>query len=141
MLQFVQRVQSNTWRDISRYTKPSPSSVIEVTEKQKLAGERLSTGTHTTPRSTPKIENPYHDDVAFARILDAFLTPTIKERAQEELELFAEAAVSEQINDWIAEAERCPPQVQHWDAWGNDKNELVTSQGWKYLWQFGTSER
>jgi hypothetical protein len=140
MLQFIQRVQTNTWRDLSKLTKTTQITTIEVTEK-KTTENGLLEAPQAKPRSTARLENPLRDDVAFARILDAYLPPQIKERAEGELAALCEAAVSEQVMDWIAEAERCPAQIQHWDAWGVKKDELVTSQGWKYLWQYGISER
>ncbi|KAK9358078.1 hypothetical protein V1504DRAFT_397684 [Lipomyces starkeyi] len=93
------------------------------------------------PRPTPTLENPYRDDVAFARLLELYLPAEVKKRADGELNGLAEAAVSEQAMNWVADTERNPPTVQHWDSWGVKKDELVTSQGWKELWRLGKVER
>lgn len=140
MLSFIQRVQTSTWLDLSKPSKTPQVSTVEVTENSHTE-DGLPETSQIKPRSAPKLESPYHDDIAFARILDLYLSPEIKKRAEGELSVFADAAVSEQVMKWIAEAERHPVQIQHWDGWGEKKDELVTSQGWKYLWRFGISER
>jgi hypothetical protein len=93
------------------------------------------------PRPTPILENPYSDDVAFARLLELYLPADVKKRADGELNGVAEAAVSDKAMNWVADTERNPPTVQRWDSWGANKDELVTSQGWKELWRWGKEER
>lgn len=142
MLSFLQRVQSNTWRDYS-LSKTTKVTTIQVIETSKTAEAGLLEGTRTPnkPRSTPKLENQYHDDAAFSRVLDLFLSPEIKKRAERELSELGDAAISEQVLNWVADAERFTPHVRHYDAYGKNRDELVTSQGWKYLWQIGISQR
>jgi hypothetical protein len=142
MLSFLQRVQSNTWRDLTLSKTTTKVTTIEVIEtKTAESGLVEGTRTPTKPRSTPKLESQYHDDAAFARVLDLFMSPEIKKQAESELSELADAAISEQVLGWVADAERFPPHVRHWDAYGENKDELVTSQGWKYLWQVGISQR
>jgi len=142
MLSFLQRVQSNTWRDLSSLTKTTQVTTIEVIEtKADEAGLLEGSRTPTKPRSTPKLESPYHDDAAFARVLDLFMSPEVKKRAESELSTLSDAVISEQVMEWIADTERVAPHVKHWDAYGEKKDELVTTQGWKYLWQLGISQR
>jgi len=140
MLSFIQRVQTPTWLDLSKLSKTPQVTTVEVTENSCTEDELLKIS-QNKPRSTPKLESPYHDDITFARILDLYLSPEIKKRAEGELSAFADALVSKQVMDWIAEAERHTVNIQHWDGWGEKKDELVTSQGWKYLWRLGISER
>lgn len=140
MLSFIQRVQTPGWLDLSKLSKTPQVTAVEVTENSCTEDDLLKTP-QNKPRSTPKLESPYHDDVTFARILDLYLSPEIKKHAEGELSAFADAVVSKQVMDWIAEAERHTVHIQHWDGWGEKKDELVTSQGWKYLWRLGISER
>lgn len=140
MLSFIQRVQTPTWLDLSKLSKTPQVTTVEVLENSGTDDGLIKTPQRKS-RSTAKLESPYHDDVTFARLLDLYLSPEIKKRAESELSVFADAAVSEQVMDWIAEAERHSVHVQHWDDWGEKKDELVTSQGWKYLWRLGISER
>lgn len=92
-------------------------------------------------RPTPKLENPFTDDVAFARILEQYLPAEVKSRADGELNGLSQFAISKEAMDWVADTEHSPPQVQHWDSWGEKKDELVTSQGWKNAWRWGKTER
>ena len=116
--------------------KPTePINIVEATE----AASPITTP--TPPRLTPKLESIYKDDVAFTRLLDLYLPYELKKRAESELVILAETAVSQQALTWVADAENSPPQIQHWDSWGVKKDELVTSQGWKSLWRLGISER
>ncbi|KFY15821.1 hypothetical protein V492_01750 [Pseudogymnoascus sp. VKM F-4246] len=108
---------------------------VEVDEKALLEAAQ------TQPRTTPKLESPYLDDVAFARLVDLHLPPEVKKSAEVELARLGDAAVSQQLMGWVADAESSPPHIQHWDSWGEEKDGLVTSQGWKNLWRFGISER
>ncbi|KAJ5711529.1 hypothetical protein N7488_005685 [Penicillium malachiteum] len=139
MLSFLQRVQASPWLDDSKLSREPQVTTVKVTDSSSVEGpieERRS-----KPRSTPNLESAYHDDPVFARILDLYLSPEIKKRSEGELSALADAAVSEQVMKWIADAERHSVHVQNWDGWGEKKDELVTSQGWKYLWRLGISER
>lgn len=136
MLSVIEKVQTNTWGDPSNLLKATTqATAVVLIEKDLLEASKAQS------RCTPKLESSYRDDVAFARLLDLYLPPEVKKRAEGELAGLADAAVSQQAMDWVADAEHCPPQVQHWDSWGYKKDELVTSQGWKNLWRFGISER
>ena len=120
----------------SGFEKPTESSnIAEVTKNT------LHTAKPNPPRLTPKLESIYSDDVAFNRLLDLYLPSVIRERAESDLYRLADTAVSQQTLKWVADTENSPPQVQHWDAWGMKKDDLVTSQGWKNLWRLGISER
>ena len=121
-------------------SNPSQATVTTVLPG-KATSQNSTAASQAVPRSTPKLESPFHDDVAFSRVLDAFLPLEMRDRADQELSVFAQALVSQQVAEWIADTERHVVHVQHWDAWGEKRDVLVTSQGWKYLWQYGISER
>lgn len=140
MLRFIQQVQSQTWRDLSGFSKTKQVTTVEVIETKSSDDDSIDS-LGKKPLSAGRIESPYIDDVAFAKTFNFYLSPDVKKRAEAEISMFSEAAVSNQVMGWVAEAESFPLQVQHWDAWWVKKDELVTSQGWKYLWQFGISER
>lgn len=131
MLNIIENVQTTT----SNLSKTAEVTTVEVVEKT------LPEAPKTQPRPFPKLESPCGDDVAFARLFDLYLPSEVKQRADGELAGLADIAISQQAMNWVADAERCPPQVQHWDSWGDKKDELVTSQGWKSLWRLGISER
>lgn len=140
MLSFLQR--SSTWRDLTLTKRTTQVTTIDVIDtKAAESGFLGGSQTPTKPRTTPILESQYRDDAAFTRVLDLFLSPEIKKRAESELSTLSDAVISEQVFEWISEAERCPPYIRHWDAYGEKKDELVTSQGWKYLWQLGISQR
>ncbi|KAM0547561.1 hypothetical protein ACHAPJ_010305 [Fusarium lateritium] len=140
MLQSIQEIQEKTWLTLFKVSKVKQAPTPEIVATKPVVHSPLDIPDGKL-RPIPRKEDPYRDDVAFARILDFYLSPEIKKQSESELKLLANAAVSEQVMAWVAEAERCPPQVQHWDSWGEKKDVLVTSQGWKYLLQLGTSER
>lgn len=48
--------------------------------------------------------------------------------------------ISPQVFQWIKDAETNIPYIERQDLWGNTKNELITSDGWKRLKDFGVSE-
>lgn len=55
------------------------------------------------------------------------------------LEKFGDEAVSEEIHEWVANAERDQPYVKTRDVWNNRyaHDRLVTSVGWKELGRWG----
>lgn len=130
MLKVVGYIQKRTWRGVSTASK--------LTDK--VVAEKTSEGAQQQIRSTPVLESQYYDDVAFTRILDLYLPLAVKDLEEADLAAFANAVVSQQVLDWVADAEKHPPYVSHWDMWGEKKDHLVTSEGWKNLWQFGISE-
>lgn len=139
MSSYIQRVQSASGLDTSKSSR-KPQATRGRVENSSLE-EDLVTGRQIKPRSAPILESAYHDDPAFARILDLYLSPEIKKRAEGELSALADAAVSDQVMKWVGDAERHTVHIQNWDGFGEKRDELVTSQGWKHLWRFGISER
>ncbi|TKA67606.1 hypothetical protein B0A55_09781, partial [Friedmanniomyces simplex] len=58
---------------------------------------------------------------------------------QPRLQAFGKEAVSPQVNEWIADAERQQPYVKTRNVWGGKYayDRLVTSTGWKELGKWG----
>ncbi|KAK3493872.1 acyl-CoA dehydrogenase/oxidase [Neurospora crassa] len=77
----------------------------------------------------PIIKNQFHEDVSLQRI--AKLTP--------EISRLGDAVLSQQIFDWITDAERNTPYLRGSgrDAFGRPKQELVVTEGWRKLQEFG----
>jgi alkylation response protein AidB-like acyl-CoA dehydrogenase len=48
--------------------------------------------------------------------------------------------ITPKVRNWCADAERNPPYVKHYDAFGKRIDELVTSTGWQELQRLGISE-
>lgn len=58
---------------------------------------------------------------------------------ESDLTKFAEEAISDQIRNWVANAETQLPYVKSHNVWGQryDYDRLVTSEGWKQLGKWG----
>lgn len=56
---------------------------------------------------------------------------------------FGAEAISEQIREWSADAERNVPYVKSHNVWGKryDYDRLVTTEGWKQLGKWGARNR
>lgn len=89
--------------------------------------------------SMPRLENPYSSDSSYQRILKWYLPPDVLEIVEPRLTKFAEEAVSDQIHEWIANAEREQPYIKSRNVWGGryPADRLVTSTGWKRLGRWG----
>ena len=89
--------------------------------------------------SLPRLPNPATSDPAYERVLKWYLPQSEYERLQPRLEKFGEEAVSDQINEWISNAETQQPYVKSRNVWGEKyvKDRLVTSEGWKKLGRWG----
>ena len=89
--------------------------------------------------SLPPLENPYRSDTSYQRILSAYLPPTILSIVEPRLVKFAEEAVSNEIYEWISNAEKEQPYVKTRNVWGARYayDRLVTSHGWKQLGKWG----
>jgi hypothetical protein len=50
-----------------------------------------------------------------------------------------EEAVSDQVREWSADAERNQPYVKGFNVWGQryDYDRLITTEGWKQLGKWG----
>ncbi|KIX04743.1 uncharacterized protein Z518_05613 [Rhinocladiella mackenziei CBS 650.93] len=89
--------------------------------------------------SLPRLENPFTSDNSYQRIVKAYLPPGVFEIVKPRLTRFAEEAVSDEINEWISNAEKQQPYVKTSDVWGKrfPYDRLITSHGWKELGRWG----
>jgi len=63
----------------------------------------------------------------------------VLDKVRPQLETFGEEAVSDQIHEWISNAEGQPPYVKSRNVWGEKYayDRLITSLGWKALGRWG----
>lgn len=110
---FTRRLQS---------TSPSPSTID--------SGFRLT---------LPPLPNPATSDPAYTRILQWYLPPVVYSQLRPRLEAFGAEAVSDEVHEWISNAEKQPPYVKTRNVWGEKypHDRLVTSEGWKRLGAWG----
>ena len=96
----------------------------------------LDTGFKLSPRP---LDNPYTSDPAFQRALSCYLPANVLETIVPQLKKFGDEAISEQVNEWIADAETNQPYVKTRDVFNNRYpfDRLVTSHGWKELGRWG----
>ena len=89
--------------------------------------------------SMPKLPNPATSDPAYNRILSWYLPERVLSKVRPRLEAFGNEAVSDEVNQWISNAERQTPYVKTRNVWGEKYayDRLVTSQGWKELGRWG----
>ncbi|KAJ5964946.1 uncharacterized protein N7479_004822 [Penicillium vulpinum] len=86
------------------------------------------------------LENTYTSDPSLQRTLAWYLSTTTLQSVQPHLTQFGAEAISEQVREWSADAERNVPYVKSHNVWGKryDYDRLVTTEGWK---QLGLSRR
>ena len=89
--------------------------------------------------SLPRLPNPATSDPAYQRILEWYLPTVIYQKLQPRLEKFGAEAVSDEINEWVSNAEKQPPYVKTRNVWGDKypRDRLVTSEGWKKVGAWG----
>ncbi|KAM7184742.1 Acyl-CoA dehydrogenase/oxidase, N-terminal and middle domain containing protein [Rhypophila sp. PSN 637] len=87
----------------------------------------------------PVLENQFHDDVSFQRIAKLFVPASILDKVGPEIEQLGQEVLSQQIFDWITDAEKNQPYLRGSgrDAFGRPKSELVVTEGWRKLQDFG----
>ncbi|KAL3473251.1 hypothetical protein BJX99DRAFT_234136 [Aspergillus californicus] len=85
------------------------------------------------------LENTYTSDPSLRRLLQWYLPPTHLTRLEPHLATLGKEAVSDQVREWSADAERNQPYVKGYNVWGEryDVDRLVTSEGWKRLGAWG----
>ena len=90
--------------------------------------------------SLPPLQNPYTSDSGYKRVLRAYLPPGILQAVEPQLTKFASEAISDEVYEWISNAEREQPYVKTRNVWGAQYpfDRLVTSNGWKQLGKWGS---
>ncbi|OJJ55024.1 hypothetical protein ASPSYDRAFT_158720 [Aspergillus sydowii CBS 593.65] len=85
------------------------------------------------------LANSYTSDPSLRRILDWYLSAQHLTTLEPQLVRLGGEAVSEQIREWSADAEKNQPYVKGHNVWGEryDVDKLVTTEGWKRLTKWG----
>jgi len=68
-----------------------------------------------------------------------FLPPSILEQVQPEIAELGEQVLSQEIFDWVTDSEKNQPYLRGSgrDAFGKPRSELVVTEGWRKLQEFG----
>lgn len=119
---------------------------ISVRRRTRL-GSRLqstlqpSTLDHGFKLRPEPLTNPYTSDLAYQRVLSWYMPSNILQDIKPQLIKFGDEAISDQVNEWISDAERNQPYVKKRDVWNNQypHDKLITSHGWKQLGKWGIS--
>ncbi|RHZ63629.1 putative acyl-CoA dehydrogenase [Aspergillus thermomutatus] len=85
------------------------------------------------------LQNTYTTDTNLHRQLSWYLPSSTYQSIQSNLAQLGEEAISPQIREWSADAERHQPYVKGYNVWGQryDYDRLITSEGWKQLSRWG----
>ncbi|KAJ0414588.1 hypothetical protein BJY00DRAFT_305488 [Aspergillus carlsbadensis] len=101
----------------------------------------MSPATATTGHITrpPPLDNTYTSDPSLRRVLGWYLPPPHLPALDKHLTTLGAEAISPQIREWSADAERNQPYVKGFNVWGEQYgvDRLVTSEGWKQLAKWG----
>ncbi|KAJ5207464.1 Acyl-CoA oxidase/dehydrogenase type 1 [Penicillium cf. griseofulvum] len=89
------------------------------------------------------LENTYTSDPSLQRTLAWYLPSATLESVQPHLTHLGSEAISEQVREWSADAERNVPYVKSHNVWGKryDYDRLVTTEGWKQLGKWGARNK
>ncbi|KAJ5278698.1 hypothetical protein N7478_004070 [Penicillium angulare] len=98
------------------------------------------TGYITQPAS---LENTYTSDKSLQRSLQWYVPSAMLRAAEPQLAQLGDEAVSDQVREWSADAERNQPYVKSHNVWGKryDYDRLITTEGWKQLGHWGARNK
>ncbi|KAK3327447.1 acyl-CoA dehydrogenase/oxidase [Cercophora scortea] len=87
----------------------------------------------------PVLKNQFYDDVSLQRVTKLFLPSSLLGQVEPEIAQLGNDVLSPQIFDWVTDAERNLPYLRGngRDAFGKTKSELVVTEGWRKLQDFG----
>ncbi|KAG4441009.1 hypothetical protein IFR05_003516 [Cadophora sp. M221] len=87
----------------------------------------------------PVIKNQFYDDPVYQRVFKFFIPKSILDSVTPELSAFGQEVLSKQILHWVTDAEKNVPYLKGGgrDAFGKKSSELVVTEGWKRLQDFG----
>ncbi|POR33065.1 Putative acyl-CoA dehydrogenase AidB [Tolypocladium paradoxum] len=90
----------------------------------------------------PVLTNQFHDDVYFRRCFKLFLPADIMAKTEAEVAALGQDVLADQIFAWVTDAERNQPYVKGSgrDVFGRRVGELVTTEGWRELQNFGIAK-
>lgn len=83
-------------------------------------------------QQAPKLDNEFTDDVFLQDYLHAYLPEQTLAAISPDLEQFGKRVATDFI-DWAREAEKNPPKLTQFNAWGERVDEILVSQGWLNL--------
>lgn len=96
----------------------------------------MSTEFFQTP---PEIKNQYVHDALLRRSIETHLPQDYKKQVEEHLAHMGELAAGEML-EHANQAETNPPRHVPFDAWGNRVDDIVVSEGWKYMERLAAQE-
>ncbi|KAJ9154706.1 Acyl-CoA dehydrogenase/oxidase C-terminal [Coniochaeta hoffmannii] len=87
----------------------------------------------------PTLKNQLYDDAVLQRVIKLFLPPSVLKTVEPDFARFGDDVLSPAVFDWITDAERNLPYIRGSgrDAFGKLKSELVVTEGWRKLQDFG----
>ncbi|KAL7894253.1 very-long-chain acyl-CoA dehydrogenase [Trichoderma sp. SZMC 28014] len=87
----------------------------------------------------PALPNQFYDDVTFQRCFKLFLPADLRDEIEPEVARLGQEVLTDRIFAWISDAERNKPYLKGSgrSAFGKWKGELVTTEGWRRLQEFG----
>lgn len=90
--------------------------------------------------SIAPLEHPYLSDPFYQRVIEWYLPRDVLDTVKPRLVQFGKEAISDQVHEWVANAERDQPYVKTRNVWGQkyERDRLVTSLGWKELGRWGS---
>ncbi|KAM0518936.1 hypothetical protein ACHAPE_003926 [Trichoderma viride] len=87
----------------------------------------------------PTLPNQFYDDVTFQRCFKLFLPADLRDEIEPEVARLGQEVLTDRIFAWISDAERNKPYLRGSgrSAFGKWKGELVMTEGWRKLQEFG----
>ncbi|KAJ5403722.1 hypothetical protein N7509_003593 [Penicillium cosmopolitanum] len=89
------------------------------------------------------LDNTYTSDTSLQRSLQWYLPSSTLRSTESHFTQLGAEAVSDQVREWSADAERNQPYVKSHNVWGKryDFDRLVTTEGWKQLGHWGARNK
>ncbi|CEJ53950.1 hypothetical protein PMG11_00281 [Penicillium brasilianum] len=89
------------------------------------------------------LENTYTTDTSLRRALEWYLPAATLRSVEPHFTQLGAEAISDQVREWSADAERNQPYVKSHNVWGKryDYDRLITTEGWKQLGNWGARHR
>ncbi|RCI09331.1 hypothetical protein L249_1416 [Ophiocordyceps polyrhachis-furcata BCC 54312] len=90
----------------------------------------------------PVLVNQFEDDVSFGRCFRLFLPAHVRAAAEAEVAALGQDVLADDVLAWISDAERNEPYMRGdgRDVFGRPAVELVTTEGWRKLRDFGIAK-
>ncbi|KAK9324247.1 hypothetical protein V1517DRAFT_337062 [Lipomyces orientalis] len=91
-------------------------------------------------QDTPRLQNQFLSDYSLQRVLKHYAPKAVFRSVAKDLRRFGDYVISKEIFSWVADAEKNLPTVDQFDAFGNIKNQLNTSEGWRMMKNISATE-